>query len=67
MDSKTNQRAKAPKAWIREGTDEEPVDFLDPKVVQRVVGKSLLSFYFTVVCRTSRHLDGSETDNGLFC
>lgn len=37
MDSKTNQRAKAPKAWIREGTDEEPVDFLDPKVVQRVV------------------------------
>ena len=47
MDSKTNQRAKAPKAWIREGTDEEPVDFLDPKVVQRVVGKScpLLLFY----------------------
>ena len=46
MDSKTNQRAKAPKAWIREGTDEEPVDFLDPKVVQRVVGKSFsLLFY----------------------
>lgn len=36
---KTNERAKGPKAWIREGTEEEPVDFLDPGVVQRVVGK----------------------------
>lgn len=36
---KANERAKGPKAWIREGTEEEPVDFLDPAVVQRVVGK----------------------------
>jgi len=36
-DRKTNERAKGPKAWIREGTEEEPVDFLDPGVVQRVV------------------------------
>ncbi|KAJ7336525.1 pre-rRNA processing protein [Desmophyllum pertusum] len=34
---KGNERAKGPKAWIREGTEEEPVDFLDPAVVQRVV------------------------------
>ena len=38
-EKKTNERAKGPKAWIREGTEEEPVDFLDPGVVQRVVGK----------------------------
>lgn len=31
------ERVKGPKAWIREGTEEEPVDFLDPGVVQRVV------------------------------
>lgn len=37
MERKTNERAKAAKAWIREGTEEEPVDFLDPGVVQRVV------------------------------
>ena len=36
---KTSERTKGPKAWIREGTEEEPVDFLDPGVVQRVVGK----------------------------
>ena len=41
MERKTNERARAPKAWIREGTEEEPVDFLDPGVVQRVVGKSV--------------------------
>jgi len=34
---KASERAKGPKAWIREGTEEEPVDFLDPGVVQRVV------------------------------
>ena len=39
MTKKTNERAKGPKAWIRERTEEEPVDFLDPEVVQRVVGK----------------------------
>jgi len=42
---KASERAKGPKAWIREGTEEEPVDFLDPGVVQRVVGK----FYYTQV------------------
>ena len=36
---KASERAKGPKAWIREGTEEEPVDFLDPGVVQRVVGE----------------------------
>lgn len=36
---KSSERAKGPKAWIREGTEEEPVDFLDPGVVQRVVGE----------------------------
>ena len=41
MERKANERARAPKAWIREGTEEEPVDFLDPGVVQRVVGRSL--------------------------
>ena len=42
MERKANERARAPKAWIREGTEEEPVDFLDPGVVQRVVGRSFL-------------------------
>lgn len=37
IERKTKERAKAPKSWIREGHDEEPVDFLDPGVVQRVV------------------------------
>ena len=47
MERKTNERAKAAKAWIREGTEEEPVDFLDPGVVQRVVGKfSFLTLVF---------------------
>ena len=45
MERKTNERAKAAKAWIREGTEEEPVDFLDPGVVQRVVGKFSFSFF----------------------
>ena len=36
---KASERTKGPKAWIREGTEEEPVDFLDPGVVQRVVGE----------------------------
>ena len=36
---KTKERNKKPKSWIREGAEEEPVDFLDRKVVQRVVGK----------------------------
>ena len=27
------------KAWIREGPEDEPLNFLDPSVVQRVVGK----------------------------
>ena len=26
-------------AWIKEGEGEEPVDFLDPAVVKRVVGE----------------------------
>ena len=61
MDSKTNQRAKAPKAWIREGTDEEPVDFLDPKVVQRVVGESLALLLF-YICMQNKPTFGWKRD-----
>lgn len=45
------ERVKGPKAWIREGTEEEPVDFLDPGVVQRVVGKTFPSIQAPVVRR----------------
>mgnify|MGYP000070196130 FL=1 len=39
MNRQAKERARAPKAWIREGNGDEPVDFLDAGVVQRVVGK----------------------------
>ena len=42
---KGEQRAKqgrSSKAWIQEGADDEPVDFLDTKVVQRITGKFLV-------------------------
>ncbi|XP_015759470.1 PREDICTED: RRP12-like protein [Acropora digitifera] len=37
MNRQAKERARAPKAWIREGNGDEPVDFLDAGVVQRVV------------------------------
>jgi len=54
---KASERAKGPKAWIREGTEEEPVDFLDPGVVQRVVGKF---FYSKSLCNTTSLLGHYE-------
>ena len=32
------KQARGSKAWIQEGAEDEPVDFLDTKVVQRIVG-----------------------------
>lgn len=37
MNRQAKERARAPKAWIREGNGDQPVDFLDAGVVQRVV------------------------------
>ncbi|EDO30102.1 predicted protein, partial [Nematostella vectensis] len=34
---KATVQGKGPKTWIREGAEEEPVDFMDANVVQRVV------------------------------
>ena len=37
------KQAKTAKAWIQEGAEDEPVDFLDTKVVQRIMGKLVLN------------------------
>lgn len=38
---KTGKSQKG-RAWLKEGEDDEPLNFLDPKVSQRVLGKNLL-------------------------
>lgn len=33
------------RAWLKEGEEDDPLNFLDPKVSQRVLGKTLIFIY----------------------
>lgn len=39
---KKTAKSQKGRAWLKEGEDDEPLNFLDPKVSQRVLGKNLL-------------------------
>lgn len=47
---KTGKQKKG-RAWLREGVEDDPLNFLDPKVSQRVLGKRLSNFPFDSRCQ----------------
>lgn len=42
---KKTGRVQKGRAWLKEGEEDDPLNFLDPKVSQRVLGKTLVFIY----------------------
>lgn len=42
---KKTVKGRKGKAWLKEGEEDDPLNFLDPKVSQRVLGKTLIFIF----------------------